>query len=408
MIEVLKEITFKKIGFKIKTRGDCHHLADMVYTTIQKDISYNTLRRFFGLDKKMKPSKKTLDIISEFNGFTSYTDFLINYPKHNFRIIKEEAFKYLSRSDDKSLISFLSSVETINENLIDIIINIFRELILQNRYDTIKKLFDHDALNPKFYNYSELIYLCNSIGSQFRKVNSNYKMFYDTKYFNQTVFTTFVDYSSLNKNYGKYAQYVYKQTKNKDLKLFSGLLTQFRRLLNNKKVTNCYEDFVSDNTHPILLSRFISMKIILEPKKKHIEILKKYTDKHNNSIDYYYEIMTSSLLTKNFDLMSEILKITPHQSMNLKYYQEWHYSNLKIIDCFVMFSKGGEKELSKQLTFISNLNLRYSYDEFYEVFLCIIRYHLNIKKELQLSNYNKLSKKLNYPILNETFLINYF
>jgi hypothetical protein len=78
MIEVLKEITFKKIGFKIKTRGDCHHLAEMVYTTIQKDISYNTLRRFFGLDKKMKPSKNTLDIISEFNGFTSYTDFLIN------------------------------------------------------------------------------------------------------------------------------------------------------------------------------------------------------------------------------------------------------------------------------------------------------------------------------------------
>lgn len=406
MIEVLKDITFKKIGFKINTRGDCHNLVEMVFLTTQKDISYNTLRRFFGLDKKMKPSKKTLDIICEFNGFNSYTDFIINYPKHNSRIIKEKAFRYLSSGNEKSLISFLSSVKTINENLIDIVIYTFRELILQDRYDTIKKLFDHEAINPKFYNYSELIYLCNSIGSQFRKANSNYNLFYESKYFNQTIFTTFVDYSSLNKNYGMYAKYVYVQTKNEDLKLFSGLLIQFRKILNNKKATNCYEDLVSENTHPILLSRFIAMKIILEPKKSQMKIFKEYSDKHNNSIDFYYEIMTSSLITKNIEIMDEILKIVPKQNLNLKYYQEWHYSNLKIIDCFVKFSKGDKKDLSKQLEFISNL--RHSYDEFYEVFLCIIKYHLNINKNIQFLNYNKLSKKLNYPIFNENFLINYF
>ncbi len=407
MVQLLKDITYKKIGFKIKTRGDCHYLAEMVYATTQKDISYNTLRRFFGLDKKIKPSKNTLDIISQFNGFYSFTDFLISYPKHNYMLIKEEVYKNLSKDDEKSLISFLSSVETINENLIEIIIIIIRELILQGRHDTIKKLFDHDVLNPKNYNYSELIYLCNSIGTQFRKINSNYRFLYDTKYFNQTIFTTFVDYSSLNKNYGEYAKYVYGQTKNKDLKLFSGLLIQFRKILNNEKATSCYEDFVSNNTHPILLSRFIAMKIILEPKKQ-IEIFKNYASKQNNSIDYYYEIMTSTLLTKNFDIMNEILKIVPNRSLNLKYYQEWHYSNLKIIDCYVKFNQGDKKEISKHLTSISNLKLRNSYDEFYEVFLSIIRYHLNIKKELQLSIYNKLRKKLNYPILSESFLINYF
>ena len=114
----------------------------MVYLATQKEISYNTLRRFFGLDKKMKPSKKTLDIICEFNGFDSFTDFILNYPKHNSRQIKEVAFRYLSRGEDKSLISFLSSAKTTNENLIDVVIIIFRELILQNRFETIKKLLD--------------------------------------------------------------------------------------------------------------------------------------------------------------------------------------------------------------------------------------------------------------------------
>lgn len=406
MIEELKEITFKKIGYKIKTRGDCHNLEEMVYIATKKEISYNTLRRFFGLDKKMKPSKKTLDIICKFNGYTSYTDFILNYPKHNSKQVKEVAFRYLSRGEDKSLISFLSSAKTINENLIDIIIIIFRELILQNRYDTIKKLLDQETFNPKHYNYSELIYLSNSIGSQFRKAKSNYNLFYDTNYFNQTIFTSFVDYSSLNKNYGDYAKYVYAQTKNKDLKLFSGLLIQFRKVLNNKKATNCYENFVSKYTHPILLSRYMAMKIILEPKKSKLEIFKKYSEKHKSSIDYYYEIITSTLVTRNFEIMDVILKIVPKQTLNLKYYQEWHYSNLKIMDCFIKLKKGDKKNSLKQLDLISNL--RYSYDEFYEVFLCIVRYHLNLNKKLQLSKYNELSKKLNYPIFNQSFMINYF
>ena len=406
MIEELKEITYKKIGYKIKTRGDCHNLVEMVYVATQKEISYNTLRRFFGLDKKMKPSKKTLDIICEFNGFDSYTDFILNYPKHNSRRIKEVAFRYLSRGEDKSLISFLSSAKTTNENLIDVVIIIFRELILQNRFETIKKLLDQEVFNPKHYNYSELIYLSNSIGAQFRKAKSNYILFYDTNYFNLTIFTSFVDYSSLNKNYGDYAKYVFAQTKNKDLKLFSGLLLQFRRILNYKKVTNCYEGLVSKNTHPILLSRYMAMKILLEPKKSQLEIFKKYSEKHKSSIDYYYEIMTSSLLTKNFEIMEEILKIVPKQTLHLKFYQEWHYSNLKIIDCFIKLKKGDKKNSLKQLDFISNL--RYGYDEFYEVFLCIFRYHLNLNKKLQLSKYNELSKKLNYPIFNQSFMINYF
>ena len=116
--------------------------------------------------------------------------------------------------------------------------------------------------------------------------------------------------------------------------------------------------------------------------------------------------MTSSIVTKKFEIMDEILKIVPKQTLNLKYYQEWHYSKLKIIDCFIKLKKGNKKNSLKQLDFISNL--RFSYDEFYEIFLCIVKYHLNINKKLQLWNYNKLSKKLNYPIFNESFLINYF
>ena len=129
----------------------------------------------------------------------------------------------------------------------------------------LRELLDQEVFNPKHYNYFELIYLCNSIGSQFRKAKSNYNYFMTSNYFNLTIFTSFVDYSSLNKNYGNYAKYEVCQTKNKDLKLFSGLLLQFRRVLNNKKQL-IVTKILSQNTHPILLSRYMAIKIILEPK----------------------------------------------------------------------------------------------------------------------------------------------
>ena len=40
MIEVLKDVTYKKIGFKIKTRGDCHILADMVFMPMRLETIF--------------------------------------------------------------------------------------------------------------------------------------------------------------------------------------------------------------------------------------------------------------------------------------------------------------------------------------------------------------------------------
>ena len=49
MLYQLKNNISIKSGFKIKTRGDCIRLASMISIETDDDISYNTLRRFYGI-----------------------------------------------------------------------------------------------------------------------------------------------------------------------------------------------------------------------------------------------------------------------------------------------------------------------------------------------------------------------
>ncbi|MDB4176010.1 proteasome maturation protein [Flavobacteriaceae bacterium] len=44
----------------------------MIHEQIDKNINYNTLRRIYGLAKPVKTRKDTLDVLSQYIGYTSY------------------------------------------------------------------------------------------------------------------------------------------------------------------------------------------------------------------------------------------------------------------------------------------------------------------------------------------------
>ena len=68
MLYKLKNNIELKCGFKIKSRGDCIVLESIILIETDMFISYNTLRRFFGVVRGTFPSKKTLNILSKYVG----------------------------------------------------------------------------------------------------------------------------------------------------------------------------------------------------------------------------------------------------------------------------------------------------------------------------------------------------
>ncbi|MDB4516999.1 hypothetical protein N9089_05305, partial [Crocinitomicaceae bacterium] len=66
-----------KLGREIRRRGDCQYLSDRIHEELDKTLSYNTIRRAFGveLDCKIKPRNSTLNILSKFIGYKSFEKF---------------------------------------------------------------------------------------------------------------------------------------------------------------------------------------------------------------------------------------------------------------------------------------------------------------------------------------------
>ena len=82
MIDLLKKELELKLGQKIKNRGDAELLAHAIQETIDHQISYNTIRRFFGVSTNVKPNNNTLNILAKFIGFKNYIHFT---QTHSFR-----------------------------------------------------------------------------------------------------------------------------------------------------------------------------------------------------------------------------------------------------------------------------------------------------------------------------------
>ena len=75
MEKKLRDITQEKIGFSITSLKDSKRLSEIIAKENDIDISYNTIRRFFGVVKNVQASNFTLDTLSKFNGFDNYSDF---------------------------------------------------------------------------------------------------------------------------------------------------------------------------------------------------------------------------------------------------------------------------------------------------------------------------------------------
>ena len=105
----LKEITEKKIGFKIKSLNDSKRLSEIIANEIDLEISYNTIRRFFGVVKSVRASNFTLDTLSKFNSFDNYSDFLINFNLRNKWRQEFEISEIIHKGEDNRLLEYIDS-----------------------------------------------------------------------------------------------------------------------------------------------------------------------------------------------------------------------------------------------------------------------------------------------------------
>jgi hypothetical protein len=228
------------------------------------------------------------------------------------------------------------------------------------------------------------------------------------------IYLTFVDYSNLNGYYGKFAQQIINNDISYDISIFSSALLEFKNFLNHKpsqKILISKQDQAKFN--PILNSRLAALELIVNNQCETLTIMAQYTSKIKSEsimIDYFYELFILAILTKNNVLMKFLIdKVNIYTT---KYYYQKHYLNCYYLMCAFYYRINGLGILERKFyKLYDESSLRYSYEDFIKILHKVYlfdKYKKFKQKELIKEKYIKLSKKLNYSIFSDSFILDYF
>jgi hypothetical protein len=412
MEEKLKNITEEKIGFRIKTLKDSKRLSQIIAKENDVDISYNTIRRFFGVVKNVQASNFTLDTLSRFNSFENYSDFIVNH-KLMYRWRQEfEISKIIHRGEDDKLLEYIdrsiSQTKSFNLKLIQII----RELLLIGNFNLIRRVFELKKMNADNFNYDSKVLIGMSIGYLISVVNKKNKVFNElvlNENFQDLVITIFVDYGNLRSYYSEIIKKIHTKSSRKDVQVFCEGILNLNLYLNKKNSQSFYILKEENDFHPILKSRIFAQYLLMEDSEIIIK-LKNYYQKHLENgfipIEYLFEINFTSILTRNFEVMKWIIeKIKPETDYTFFYKYE-HYNNF-IFMKLIYYTKMNEYE--KIAAIDKNLIIQRfkSYEEMALLYHNICKFKWDNDKKY-FESYMKIAKKINPGFFTKKYFFDYF
>ncbi len=414
MIDYLKKLTVKNAGFEIKDRGDCQLLSELIIERTDELISYNTLRRLFGLVDFVKPNKNTLDVLARFNGYKDYLHFIKINPYEAYWCDKEKLYQLLA-DDPSQIINFVNHIDYKSEQALDIMISLCRELIYLNKFLVLEDVFNTRFFNDRIFSYSETLHFGNSIGILFKNNLLPTKKILLNQNFLKFVFTIYVDYSNLNGYYGDWCTYVSKNTNDTQLQYFSLALLELKKYLNEKPVSNSNFKLLDvKDFHPILIGRLFSIKLLSNDVENDgvgnfLEFIKK--SDNEKILDFLYEPMMIALLSKNFVFMETLIHFVLNQKIKVSYYYHEHHMKLFSLLQF-FYSKYLLINSETKITIENEIgtdDFKYSYKELFELLVTVFKFNFNDENnKSEYLKYIEISKKLNYPIFSKEYLTNYF
>lgn len=411
MLNILKKKTFERVGFKINNLGSAIQLSNIILEDKDEFISYNTIRRLFKVVKTNEnPSKKTLDIISRFNGYNNYNHFIKTFKYENKWKLQNDIYEILNKMDLDLLIHFIRKNLRAKEDHVTIVIQVLRELFLQKRYHELYKTFEIEELKIENLTYDEVTHIGNGIGLLLRKIKLEddvIKTLLNIKNYQDLVYTMFVDYANLNKYYISHIK-IFKTIKSADyLIAFTESLENLHCYLNLKKTIH-HDIRLKEDYHPILKSRIISQNI-LNKNKNIIQKLEQYYLQQNNPklpIEYFYELIISAMISQNFEIIKWIIKKVEKNIEENYIYHIRHVQHYIIMKSFYFASIANKIQFKKNMKQFALEAASTSYKEMLKVFILVSQYQFangHDKFELK-KEYKKLSKKLGYALFDENYL----
>ena len=257
----------KKSNIIVNNVGDIKYLKEALESFNNLKIGYNTLRRLFGFLDKTKPSLSTLNTLSNYLEFTSFTNYLkdnLNFDEWYF----QQQLLLIQQTNDlnEEEIQIINTGILYNKNIV-MVAYFISNLIQKNNLNTLNKLFEKIELSkPEF---SELLKFATIITHSFYSLNEKraltiYGDLIKHESFRNTVPLLYIDYSHLRGIYFKVLTLIKKESPIESDLFFVELMDFYRKfytggICKNQEIKRP-ENFSTFNE--VLKGRFYSYKIM--------------------------------------------------------------------------------------------------------------------------------------------------
>lgn len=411
---MLRKRTIENTGLTMTSLGHCIQLSNYILEKHDTFISYNTLRRFFGvIANETKPSALTLDILSRFNGYKNYMHFSRLFKYDNQWKLQNDIYEIMNHSDTRIFIEEIEKKINKTSDFVSILVQVVRELLLEKRYDDVIGILSIKQLEISNISYDEAVNVANGIGSLLRTKNIEEKTLIkllNVANYRSLVFSVFVDYSNLNGYYSKQIKILKKMKIEEDTMVFSKCIENLYLYLNLKPIR--HKTFsVKNEFHPILKSRIISQELLNATKNTAL-ILESFYQKISTSslkIEHFYELIVTAMITKNKYAMSFIINRIDGLKGEIFLYQLRHKQQYLLMKALYLSATGSKKSCKEIIEDFNPNGVAESYKEFLNVFYLITQYNIaeDLEKEKLIAKYSNLAEKLSYPLFNEEYIRNY-
>ena len=410
---LLRSFIVEKIGFDITDVDSSKLLSEIILEETGNNVSYNTIRRFFGLVKSVKPRIYTLDILSTFVGFKSYGYFKLNSNLNIRWKLQLKLTQLILQDNPKELLIFIQENLHKQAEFKFILAHLLRELLLTNKIKLLNEIFELKEMNILNFNWDDTVLIGNSVGSLLSKLNLTSKEEENlvlNENFQDLVITLFVDYSGLSSFYIHIIQLIEQNSKRSDVVAFCRGILNLANFLSEGSMNNFYTLKMHDAYHPILKSRILAQSILKQEKNKLKKLEEYYTINNKKGvleIDYLFEIIVTAIILKDFEVMEWIIaKVRNHKNYKF-FYKHEHYENFMFMNILFYFKNKDQEALSN----FSFSGFNTSYEPMLTLFYLIYDYHRNneqMKKKEILVKYLSLAQKVYKPFFTKEYLLNYF
>ncbi len=421
MIEEFKRKIEYKFGAEISVAGDLKFLKEDIYLNTGKTIGYNTLRRLYGFLPENKHSRNTLNVLSNYLGYSSYSNFLFKNKvdtnwfdwftlneisnKNQLNVVdvdwllskKKSEFYYM-------LISSLINSFIDKKNTRDLNIIFENKLLFDIERQDFAKIATSTSKKINVLPFNKLNWVAS---------------FLDHISFRNLVLYSFVDIDTLSSYYGFLLKKSKPIIKEPDEVLFTNLILCIHSFLSNRPI------FIDTNTlivpkscHPILLGRYYSVLMLLKPHNRDEIFNKILVDSKNSDsvLELFQEFIPVLILLKDFDKIELIFDCYYSTLLDYDHWDHVYIERFNLIALMLVYLKKGKLELLPNLFIYFNNNIVfYSSNLYQKLLFSIVKYHYGLRtvglsKDTinEKNNYLFLVNKLEFLFFSESYLENYF